>query len=158
NLTNTGGGASDGLACTQDNCDNGATVHPAAITNDNNQCTSDGCTEPCGVFHTPLTNTGGGASDGLVCTLDNCQNGATVHPAAITNDNNQCTSDGCTEPGGVFHNPLTNNGGGASDGLVCTLDNCQNGVTVHPATSTTDNNPCTADGCAEPTGVFHTNL
>ncbi len=158
NLTNTGGGTSDGLACTSDDCNNGVTVHNALPTDDNNPCTADGCAEPTGVFHNNLTNIGGGSSDGLACTSDDCNNGVVVHNALPTNDNNPCTADGCTEPTGVFHNNLTNIGGGANDGLACTSDDCNNGVTVHNALPTNDNNPCTADGCTEPTGVFHTNL
>jgi hypothetical protein len=155
-LTNIGGGTSDGLICTQDNCDNGLTVHINYITDDNNPCTADGCLEPNGIFHTPLTNTGGGSSDGLVCTSDDCDNGVTVHNAITYYDGNPCTTDGCTEPNGVFHSALTNMGGGTSDGLVCTSDDCDNGVTVNNAVPTDDGNACTTDGCAEPTGVYHT--
>src|SRR5204862_459437 len=158
NLTNIGGGASDGLVCTSDDCQDGVTVNNALPYNDNNPCTADGCTEPTGIFHTNLTNIGGGASDGLVCTSDDCNDGVTEHNALATNDNNPCIADGCTEPSGIYHTNLTNIGGGASDGLVCTSDDCNNGVTEHNALATNDNNPCTADGCAEPSGVFHTNL
>jgi hypothetical protein len=157
-LNNTGGGSSDGLVCTSDDCVNGNTVHNSLPTNDNNPCTTDGCSEPGGVFHTPLNNTGGGSSDGLVCTSDDCVNGNTVHNSLPTDDNNPCTTDGCSEPGGVFHTPLNNIGGGTNDGLVCTSDDCVNGNTVHNAVNSNDNNPCTTDGCAEPGGVFHTPL
>jgi hypothetical protein len=154
-ITNTGGGASDGLVCTSDDCNNGVTEHHTLPTDDNNPCTADGCNEPGGVFHTNLTSMGGGESDGLACTSDDCNNGVTVHNAVNTNDNNPCTADGCNEPGGVFYIILTNTGGGASDGLVCTSDDCNNGVTVHITVNTNDNNPCTVDGCNEPSGVFH---
>jgi hypothetical protein len=155
-LTNTGGGANDNNVCTQDNCANGGTVHIGVNTNDNNPCTADGCDRITGVYHTPLTNTGGGASDNNPCTSDNCTNGATVHTAANLNDNNPCTTDGCNTITGIIHTPLTSTGGGSTDNNVCTDDNCANGVTAHIAISTNDNNPCTTDGCNPTTGVFHT--
>src|SRR5204863_1837442 len=90
-----------------------------------------------------LNNTGGGTTDNLACTSDDCVNGAAVHNAVNTNDNNPCTTDGCAEPGGVFHTNLNNVGGGTTDNLVCTSDDCVNGATVHNAVNTNDNNPCT---------------
>jgi hypothetical protein len=148
-LTNTGGGATDNNFCTADNCLSGLTVHPNINTDDQNPCTADGCISTSGVFNTPLTNNGGGATDNNLCTADNCLSGQTVHPSVITDDQNPCTADGCVSTTGIFHNPLTNTGGGASDFLLCTDDNCLSGTTVHPLVNVDDQNPCTQDGCIE---------
>ncbi len=176
-LTNSNG-ATDNDPCTADNCVSGQTVHIGTSSDDGNPCTADGCNSN-GVFHTPLTNTGGGASDFLLCTDDNCSSGQTVHPPVNVDDQNPCTQDGCLEDQtfttfnvknvknitngfigtpvltfGVFHIPLTNIGGGATDNNVCTSDDCVSGQTVHVPTAgnVDDNNPCTIDGCNSITG------
>jgi len=153
-------GESDGLKCTDDICNSlGVTIHNHVNTDDNNPCTIDGCDEIVGPTHIPESSGTAGATDGLSCTTDLCDgNGNTVHTNIATNDNNLCTSDGCLEPSGVYHNPTLFGTSGAVDNLLCTDDICDgHGHTIHPLVNTDDNNQCTYDACTESDGITHTN-
>jgi hypothetical protein len=85
----------------------------------------------------PVTATGVTATTTYTVTVTStigCTSSSTVVLTANNpDDGNVCTADFCDpSSGSVSHTPLTNIGGGDSDGLLCTQDNCLNGVTVHP--------------------------
>ena len=98
------------------------------------------------------------SDDANICTDDFCDpaTGIVSHSPSNVNDNNVCTSDYCLTASGIHHDALANGSPGLSDGLVCTNDICTDGLTVHNSLPFEDNNPCTNDGCTEPSGVFHT--
>ncbi len=129
-------------------CVNGGVQPPAcpASCDDGQACTNDGCSNgQC--THTP--NTGAVCWDGDACTAgEKCQNGACVGGSIVKdcNDNNPCTSDGCTA-GNCTH---AANGNGCDDGNPCTgSDKCQGGTCKgSAAVNCDDGNPCTDDGCA----------
>jgi hypothetical protein len=155
-ITNTGGGENDGLICTEDNCQNGITVHLPVTgpVNDNNLCTSG---ETCnnGVFNpgniTPI-------DDGNVCTIDFCNSASgSVSHTQSKEDNNPCTNDFCDGNGVVSHSPTLAGTPGASDNNLCTVDLCDGmSNTLYTSVVIDDGDPCTVDGCISSQGVFHT--
>ncbi len=116
------------------------------LPDDKNPCTLDACDVNGSPTNTPITNTGGGENDGIICTEDNCQNGITVHLpiSGSLNDNNLCTM-GETCNNGVFNQ---GNVTPTDDGDICTIDFCNpiSGIVSHTQ-SKDDNNPCTNDFC-----------
>jgi len=69
-----------------------------------------------------------------------------------TDDGNPCTNDECDDAGNCIHPPNTEpctDGDGCTVGDVCSDGSCQPGS----LRSCDDNNPCTDDSCASPSGA-----
>ncbi|GEM_PF-3039840 len=95
--------------------------------------------------------------DGNACSPESCVNGACKPGKKLDcNDANSCTADSCAKGKGCVNIPIA---GGCDDGNVCSkTDTCEDGKCLAgAATECTDNDPCTADGCAPSSGcVFKT--
>ncbi len=94
---------------------------------DNNECTTDEC-EGNICANTPVANGTACDSDGVACTVDQCDgSGNCVHTPnhAACNDSNPCTNDTCTSGGCVY----TNNSSSCNDNDPCTVnDVCSGGM------------------------------
>jgi outer membrane protein OmpA-like peptidoglycan-associated protein len=149
--------ATDGVACTIDQCDgSGACLHTPdnSQCNDGVACTSDMCTAT-GCVNVPNN---GACDDGIACTVDVCGSSGCTHMAnnSMCDDGNQCTVDVCDVARGCQHNPL--NGNACNDNNVCTVgDRCVGGVCVGASVMNCDDgNPCTIDSCDAVQGCLHT--
>jgi len=150
----------DGDACTQDICDIGVCIHPAApngtsCSDDGNSCTDNVCSS--GVCTHPTKPDGASCSDdGNSCTDNVCNSGVCTYPAKPDNtscddDNESCTDDLCSS--GVCTHPAAPDGTFCDDeGNSCTDDRCSSGVCDHlplsdGTTCDDDNESCTDDLC-----------
>ena len=92
----------------------------------------------------------GGAECSAACNeaADDCFD---ANGVSCTDDGNPCTDDFCDGDGGCVH---VANAAPCDDGLSCTSnDTCGDGVCAgDPPPECDDNNPCTVDLCAEPSG------
>lgn len=163
----------DGNVCTQDICRDGVCVHPqeAAGTScdDGDLCTEgDTCVggqcragEPldCGGSDGQcrastcdpdqgcvVTNISGSCEDGSACTVgDRCVDGR-CRPGGLLDcdDNDECTTDTCSQDTGCIHTPIACN-----DGDLCTSDMCVPGLgCVHTEPIDCDDGDlCTIDAC-----------
>ena len=114
------------------------------------QCTFDGECDPMFPFKSLCAN--------YVCNSGQCSGAIPVN----CNDGDDCTIDGCSEQrAGCFHDPKCRD-----DGLVCNGEEycCKTtfclivglyGECRHRGLDCGDSNPCTCDGCQEPTGCRH---
>jgi cysteine-rich repeat protein len=147
---------SDGNACTVgESCQQGdCTGGVQANCNDGNPCTDDSCQADSGCAHTPNSLP---CQDGDACTVgDKCANAAcTPGAAAVCDDKNPCTDDGCDPKSGCTH---TANAAACNDGNDCTTgDQCSGGLCLSKATlDCDDKNPCTDDACLPGGGCKHT--
>jgi hypothetical protein len=95
-------------------------------------------------------------NDNNVCTTDGCD--GTTHQCTHTvpncDDSNPCTRDTCHPATGCQHTPIT---GSCNDGSACTTgDVCSPGGLCGGApVDCNDNNPCTAEGCNPASGCTH---
>jgi len=172
----------DGNRCTSDQCVEpfGLCLNPPVANG--TICDTNGGTCENGVCNgTPGCRSDTDCTDGIVCNgNERCVGGlCTTGPAIGCGDANACTLDSCIEPFGVCDHRSLPNGticgvGGAtcqggvcqgppqcqsnidcSDGLACNgFESCIGGTCV-PGLSLfcRDNNPCTRDRCAEPSGL-----
>ena len=135
-------------------------VGPALIVDDGNPCTADSCDALTGVAHVAVAE-GTSCSDANACNgVEVCSSSGqcTAGQAPASDDGNACTEDACDPTLGVTHLPV-------AAGLSCSDDNACNGeercdamgaCTAGPAPTVDDHDPCTTDGCAASSGVFHT--
>ncbi len=124
-----------------------------AMCDDGNPCTTDACTQN-GCTHANVANGTSCATNvcfsNMQCTAGVCGGGSAVP----TDDGNTCTTDGCLNPTGVYHQP--------NPGQACATDLCKTGQTCDltggcsggTLISVDDGNPCTVDSCASPSGVI----
>jgi len=173
----------DGVACTDDSCDEGADVIVNAVNNGNcddgafcNGAESCDAASGCQAGAAPSTD------DGVACTDDSCDedtdvivnavndgncddgafcNGAETCDAAIgceageapsTDDGVECTDDSCDEDTDVIVNAV--NDGNCDDGAFCNgAESCDAaiGCEAGEAPSTDDGVECTDDSCDEDT-------
>jgi len=96
----------DGVACTQDSCQNGQCVYSPQFgsCNDGNICTDDVCQVPAGCSNTPNNvncDDGNPCTSGDQCVGGSCQSGG----AANCDDGNSCTEDSCDLQKGCVHVP-----------------------------------------------------
>jgi hypothetical protein len=114
------------------------------------QCTFDGECDPRYPFKS-------------LCANYFCNDGQCSGPVAVNcDDKNVCTIDGCSEQrAGCFHDPKCHDDGLVCNGeeYCCTTIFCQivglYGQCRHRGVDCVDSNPCTCDGCQEPTGCLH---
>lgn len=106
---------------------------------------------------------GTACSNGLLCdgTNDACDSAGTCVPGAApkTDDGNPCTSDGCAEERGVFHDPLgagtTCSLGCAGSGICSGGDIRADGSRIDPVCvrdevpTSTDSSACTVELCVD---------
>ncbi len=147
----------DGIACTQDDCENAQCVFDticcitSADCDDGNLCTVDTCVgsavgpSTC-VFNDTI------CVDQNLCTRDTCINGVCTFPTITCNDGNACTTDACNPQTGCTTTPIVCN-----DGNACTTDGCEprTGCTTTPIVCD-DGSACTRDTCISPTGCTTT--
>ncbi len=146
----------DGVFCNGAETCAGGTCQAGTAVNcsDGVACTNDSCNEATASCNNVPSNAN--CDDGLACngveTCDavlDCQAGTTVN----CNDGVACTTDACNEPGGTCSNTPSN--AACDDGLFCngaeTCDavlNCQAGT----APNCNDGVACTVDSCNNATG------
>ncbi|MCO4760778.1 MAG: hypothetical protein KC502_04695, partial [Myxococcales bacterium] len=139
----------DGNKCTDaDVCGKGTCAGKAKSCDDNNPCTTDSCDKAKGCVNTNNTLA---CEDGTVCTKsDKCDGkGKCIAGAKIKcADGNPCTTDSCdAKKGCVF--PALKDGTDCDDGNGCTTgDKCTKAKCAGKGKSCDDDNPCTADSCA----------
>ena len=162
---------SDGVACTQDSCDepSRACMHRVSdaacddgqacngnetcnatlgcqsgaplLCDDGNACTADSCDPTLGCQHSDVS-----CDDSNACTTDSCSGALGCQHTAVTcDDANACTIDSCSPEMGCQHS----NGSDAcaDDGNSCTADVCNAGACTHP-----DNGSCSLGAFQESGG------
>jgi len=158
----------DGVACTNDSCDEGAGA--CANAPDNSLCTvvSGGTCDRTGGCQYPVCNA-------MTCVAGGCQSAVCMGTTCVRtsmcardemccagscvptgcDDRNPCTDDSCGGSGCVY----ANNTNPCSDGSMCTAsDRCSGGTCVPgSALGCNDGNPCTDDSCNAATGCVNTN-
>ncbi|MGH7894539.1 MAG: hypothetical protein ACREQL_07715, partial [Candidatus Binatia bacterium] len=136
----------DGDACTvRDTCSGGDCAGAVRDCGDGNLCTDDGCDPLTGC--TNANNTDPCDDQNLCTTNDKCKDGfCQGGPAPICDDNNPCTTDGCSTTSGCT---TTDNDNPCDDQNPCTSgDACSGGQCAGPSpTLCNDNNGCTTDTC-----------
>ncbi len=162
--------ASDGVACTIDQCHNGKCDHDDIKAE---FCLIGGFCYSGGAPHSgkqclgcqPLKNakdwsvlTGNGCNDYDACTYDTTCNkqGSCVGKPTDCNDNNSCTKDACNPQAaggnGCVHLAV---GGPCNDGNKCTTnDVCNGGTCGGELVKCDDGNTCTIDDCGKTIGCF----
>ena len=184
----------DGLWCNGlESCvENQCLAGDAPVVNDNVSCTIDSCDEVNDVVtHTPddticldgaycngqeycdsvndcQAGTAPTCDDGILCTLDSCDEGIDLFDNlgscvfntsacecevdADCDDGNSCTDDSCVNLECVNTN---NDNNTCNDGLFCTVnDRCESGSCVADVASVDDSVSCTTDSCDEELDVF----
>jgi MYXO-CTERM domain-containing protein len=150
------GACSDGNVCTVNDQCNAGQCAPGAMQNcnDNNPCTEDKCDAIQGCIHPPVEAGTSCDADANKCNGTAKCEGTVCKPIAAVDcdDNNICTTDGCTPATGACVH--TNNTLDCSDNNLCTVtDKCSGGACVGTGTpNCNDNEPCTTDSCAAGTG------
>ncbi len=140
----------DGNACTApDVCAKASCGGAATSCDDSNPCTTDSCDKAKGCLH---ANNTAACEDGTVCTkADKCDGKGKCVPGAkiACADGNPCTTDSCdAKKGCVF--PILKDGAVCDDQNGCTTgDKCTTGKCGGVGKSCDDDNPCTADSCAD---------
>jgi len=124
----------DGNLCTEnDTCAERVCAGTQIECNDGNPCTEDSCSPFEGCRTAEMT--GPACDDGLVCTTyDQCDFGQCKGQAYPCDDGNDCTVDGCREPGGCFAELAPDLAG---CGFEAVIEFPPRGVTLDP-TSLTD--------------------
>ena len=150
-------GCDDLNACTGKDLCAGGKCTPGAVVScdDKNPCTNDSCDKAKGCVHVSNTLA---CDDGNGCTIsDACVAGVCKGSGGPDcNDNNPCTTDGCTAKTGCTH---VNNTAPCSDNNACTTaDKCLTAKCVGGvAADCDDKNSCTADACEPVKGCTHAN-
>jgi cysteine-rich repeat protein len=128
----------------------GGCVYSTIGCDDGNVCTDDSCDPGIGCINAPNTAP---CSDGLFCTVgEHCSGGACVGATPRDcGDLNPCTLDSCDEGGAqCVNDPAPLEGASCNDGLFCTdPDTCQGGLCTGPARDCSDGLLCTLDACDE---------
>ena len=145
----------DDLFCTvDDRCVGGVCVGAARNCSDGNACTDDSCDDGANqCLHMDNTIA---CDDGLFCTIDDrCTGGVCVGAARNCSDGNACTNDLCDDDTNLCLH--VDNTIACDDGLFCTVDDrCAGGVCVGTARNCSDGNACTDDSCDDDTNqCFH---
>jgi len=132
---------------------NGGTAQCYTPTcDDQNPCTADSIVNGMCV-NTTLTN-GTACSTTLCLSGQTCQAGVCGGGSAVNcSDNNPCTVDACNAMTGCSH--VVDNALVPDDGVMCTVDSCQNGAPLHTASNSlcNDNLYCTGTETCAPTNV-----
>ncbi|HIN85216.1 MAG TPA: hypothetical protein EYN06_01960, partial [Myxococcales bacterium] len=153
----------DGMECTRDHCDGKGGCFSELISGNwcliAGSCYADGSinpTNPCQTCITPITANlwsvadGAACNDGLECTTkDSCLGGACQGVKDACDDNNPCTTNGCSESQGCIHAALQ---GPCEDGDFCTTGDFCNNKECLPGSDfldCSDGDPCTSDACNE---------
>ena len=152
-----GAACKDGDACTvAETCDaTGKCVGKTADCDDGNACTSDACNPLApggdGCIHSALSST---CDDGDKCThKDACKAGECAGEALSCEDNNPCTTTGCTAQGGCSSTPNKDGSACPADALACTVDVCVTGYCRHNVAGgfCAIGGACVASGATNPT-------
>lgn len=126
-------------------CSNGSCDGKSVSCDDNNDCTKDNCFEESGCDHEKLSVVA--CSDGNSCTgSDFCTNGICKGSPFECTDGVECTVDEC-ENGACVFTPLNGNCKETTPCGTFVCDPVQNCIIESDETACDDNNPCTADGC-----------
>ena len=135
----------EGDACVDGMCKAGKTKD----CDDKNPCTADSCDAAKGCTQTaddgkPCDADGNLCTQGDICQGGTCKAGT----AALCNDDNPCTTDGCDKKSGQCTASSQDDGVPCDDGTACTeKDVCKNSTCKGKAVACDDNNPCTLDVC-----------
>lgn len=138
-----------------DLCVEGA-CQPGAVKNcdDSNPCTADFCDPANGVCR--HTHQAVPCDDGSLCTtLDLCESGVCVGVPVSCDDDNECTSDACSETSGCTHEDIPN--APCFQWNLCVAESrCQEGVCQAVSwTECDDADGCTLDVCTPELGCEH---
>jgi hypothetical protein len=149
----------DGVACTDDSCDEAADVVVNAVNDANcdNGLWCDGF-ETCDAALDCQSGTAPATDDGVSCTDDSCDEaGDSIVNApndSLCDDSNICTDDLCSPLLGCqyLNNALPcDDADACSDGDVCSGGVCTSGGPL----DCDDDNGCTADSCDQVLGCGH---